>query len=85
MILDRSVSYANRPHQPVSADPRSRRNFLRAGAAAGGGLLLSLGLPFANTQAYAAVDDFAPNAFIRVGTDGQIHLYLNPNADRRRA
>ncbi len=32
----------------------SRRSFLQAGAAAGGGLLLSLSLPFANGDAEAA-------------------------------
>ena len=95
MILDHIASYANRPHQPVSDNALSRRNFLRAGAAAGGGLVLSLS--FANREAEAAANDFAPNAFISVGTDGQIvltmpyvemgcrHLHLHPNVDRRRA
>jgi isoquinoline 1-oxidoreductase beta subunit len=76
MILDHIASYANRPHQPVSDNALSRRNFLRAGAAAGGGLILSLNLSFANGEAEAAANDFAPNAFISVGTDGQIVLTM---------
>jgi isoquinoline 1-oxidoreductase subunit beta len=76
MILDHIASYANRPHQPVSDNALSRRNFLRAGAAAGGGLILSLSLSFANGEAEAAANDFAPNAFISVGTDGQIVLTM---------
>ena len=53
----------------------SRRGFLQAGAAAGGGLMLSLSLPLANSVAEAA-DSFAPNAFVRIGGDGQIVLTM---------
>lgn len=53
----------------------SRRNFLINGAVAGGGLLLSLGLPFGQGKALGA-DSFAPNAFIRIGTDGQVVLTM---------
>jgi len=59
------------------ADGISRRTFLRAGAAAGGGLMLSLNLPFARGVAEAAAGaDFVPNAFIRIGSDGQIVLIM---------
>ena len=58
-------------------DHLSRRRFLQAGAAAGGGLLLSLHLPFANGEADAAdADGFTPNAFIRIARDGQIVLTM---------
>ena len=58
-------------------DHLSRRRFLQAGAAAGGGLMLSLRLPFANGEAEAAdADSFTPNAFIRIGGDGQIVLTM---------
>ncbi len=54
----------------------SRRSFLQAGAATGG-LMLSLTLPVANGAAEAAdADGFAPNAFVRIGSDGQIVLTM---------
>jgi isoquinoline 1-oxidoreductase subunit beta len=56
--------------------PFSRRGFLQAGASAGGGLLLSLRLPFASRDAEAAAGGFAPNAFIRIEADGEIVLTM---------
>jgi isoquinoline 1-oxidoreductase beta subunit len=75
MIIDHLTSQAARQSPPANAV--SRRRFLRAGAAAGGGLMLSLSLPFAGGEAAAAgADNFTPNAFIRIGSDGQIVLTM---------
>lgn len=61
----------------ASATPLSRRGFLQAGAATGGGLLLSLSLPFAGGEACAAnADRFVPSAFIRIDGNGQIVLTM---------
>jgi CO/xanthine dehydrogenase Mo-binding subunit len=60
--------------------PVSRRQFLTAGAAAGGGLLLGWHLD-ARPRVLAATAKgtppaFAPNAFVRIGRDGRVTLIV---------
>ncbi|MEJ1097330.1 MULTISPECIES: xanthine dehydrogenase family protein molybdopterin-binding subunit [unclassified Pseudoxanthomonas] len=60
----------------------SRRNFLKAGAVMGGGLVVAFVVPgarrFANAQtpAAAAVAPFAPNAFLRIASDDSVTVLL---------
>jgi len=74
-MLDHISSKAVVPDRSSSPSALSRRGFLQA-AAVGGGLMLSLQLPFAEHDAQAADADFAPNAFIRIGGDGQVVLIM---------
>lgn len=54
----------------------SRRGFIQAGVAAGGGMLLGVSLPLGAAKSQAASGDFVPNAYIRIGSDGQVVLTM---------
>jgi isoquinoline 1-oxidoreductase beta subunit len=74
MILDR-IAPAGGSEQ--SGNGLSRRTFLQAGAAAGGGFMLSMRLPGSGVDAKAGeADRFAPNAFIRIDSEGKITLVM---------
>lgn len=80
MRRDRSVSAADDAAASLPTD-LSRRTFLGAGAAVGGGLLLGFSLPALTAKA-AAVDanTFAPSAFIRIARSGQV-TFINPQVE----
>ena len=55
-----------------------RRDFLKASAALGGGLLIAMQFPSRATAVPAnAAEPFAPNAFLRLATDGKITVMIN--------
>src|SRR5882757_2450442 len=71
--LDRAAGFA----QSELASSLSRRRFLRTAAVTGGGLMMSLHLPLAGRVSAATDgDEFVPNAFIRIGADGQVVLTM---------
>ena len=77
MHLDRLGSLAAEGHDSVSANGVSRRVFLKAGVAAGSGLVLGFGLPHLVADAVAAGQvSFSPNAFVRIDGDGRVTLTM---------
>jgi isoquinoline 1-oxidoreductase beta subunit len=58
----------------------SRRDFLRTGALLGGGLVLGFAMPVQGSAGQArpgSSTPFAPNAFIRIGTDDSVTIVVN--------
>lgn len=54
----------------------SRRDFLKTGAVFSGGLLISFAVPAAARRMLTGNTTFAPNAFLRIGTDNKISIIL---------
>jgi len=75
MRFDWLRSVASDGHDAAPA--LSRRIFLKAGIASGGGLLLGFGLPALLDDGMAAASsNFALNAFVRIGRDGSVTLIM---------
>jgi isoquinoline 1-oxidoreductase beta subunit len=55
----------------------SRRDFLKAGALLGGGLVLGVSLPSTAPAAKQAAKVQALNAFVRIGTDDTVTIVVN--------
>ena len=74
MTIDHQTSRIASNERPPK-DALSRRSFVIG--AAGGGLMLSLSLPFAPREGEAAAEEtFAPNAFVSIERDGRIVLTM---------
>lgn len=77
MLLDHVIIDGGDAGSAPSSSGHSRRNFLKIGAAAGGGLLLGFRLSgFSGAAAAADSEDFAPNAYIRIGRDNEVTLIV---------
>ncbi|MFH0344575.1 MAG: molybdopterin cofactor-binding domain-containing protein [Chromatiales bacterium] len=81
MSLEQLLYAAQEGTESISRCGISRRTFLKASAAVGGGLLLSFNLPalMRNAEAAetAAANTFAPNAFIRIDRQGRVTLVVH--------
>src|SRR5947209_7980201 len=55
-----------------------RRNFIKIGAAAGGGLLLAFLIPEAgcNNNTAAACDPLQPSGYLKIASDGNVTIYF---------
>ncbi len=62
--------------KPSAAAEMPRRDFLKLSVAAGGGLLIGFYFPGVTQEAQAGAT-FAPNAFVRIGTDELVAVIVN--------
>jgi isoquinoline 1-oxidoreductase subunit beta len=81
MIFDDNAEHTVRGAAGPSGGTLSRRTFLIAGAAVGGGPLIGVGFGMAATAQAEAADDvgstsFSPNAFVRIDPDGQVTVTM---------
>jgi isoquinoline 1-oxidoreductase beta subunit len=61
----------------IGLHPLNRREFLKVGVAAGGGMLIGIHFPQLNSsQTVSRSEVFQPNAFLRIGTDDLITVIL---------
>lgn len=64
-------------HDLLQGTPLTRRSFVAAALAAGGGLMLTVALPTTESKAAgAAPQHFAPDAVVRIGTDDVVTLVM---------
>jgi isoquinoline 1-oxidoreductase beta subunit len=77
MMDDQHRAFTGGTVAAAAADALSRRSFLQAGMAVGGGLMLGLTLPAGSHEAEASGGStFTPNAFVRIQRDGRIVLTM---------